>query len=141
MKMRIRTAILALLSAPIALAATGCSLTRNNLFANGTLSLERVHTEGITVIDAQAYSENDTLIVSGHVVRRDFRTPSRGHIDITVVSPDGKVLERTTARHPIVSKGRRRSAAFKARLDSVPPKGSIVRVVRRAGPHDAGKEG
>ncbi len=123
--------ILLLLAIFIAcIAMIGCTAKGVNLVDKGIVSIEKVPTSDIYVSAAYVYQDGDELVISGKVKHRHAHRKSGGHVDITILDPEGKIImEVTTSYLPriIRSKGSR-EARFSVRLPFIPPKGSTVRV-------------
>ncbi len=119
--------------------ASACSTNRVNLADNRTVSLERVHSDNITVSRVYVYQDGDQLEISGRVKRRSSSIFNGGHVDIAIISPDGEILEQVSTRYypRIIRRRGARESFFTARLTAIPPKGSIVRVAY----HEAVKSG
>ncbi|OKY76499.1 MAG: hypothetical protein BM485_04520 [Desulfobulbaceae bacterium DB1] len=123
----------------MALSTGGCSPLGRNLVQEDTAKLEfRTASNSIVVGSANVYEKNDKLIVSGSVNRASgSRGRIRGHVDINVIDPDGKLLTRQTTALllPANSHSNGRSSRFLAYLDSVPPPGSVIQVAAHKGSH------
>ena len=116
----------------VALVVSGCvSGERVNLVSNGTVTLERVPTKGLYVSSAEVFQKGEDVIVSGRVTCRNRNQSSvMGHIDITLLSSDGKVIKQTYSSHAPkrIPNTRNMSASFTKSLGVMPPKNSIIRV-------------
>ncbi len=110
-----------------------CASGRLNLAESGAIHIEEVPSTDKYVIGVTAYEDGDGLIIKGKVRGLGSSIGSRGHIDIVVVSPDGKILTQSSA--PILPRTtlrkRTRNALrshFETRLGNIPPAGSAVRI-------------
>ena len=120
---------------------SGCAANRVDLVDSGFLTLEKQAAGKVYVAWSDAYEREDGFVVTG-VLRRSDRvgSPIKAHVDVTVLSPDGRVVD--TARSGDVYVPRRitgRGQSFKrfsVHFSSKPPRGSTVRVVSHSGPHD-----
>jgi len=112
----------------------GCASDRVNLVDRGTVSIERVPSGGIYISEVRVNQDGDELVVTGRVRRRGHSPVSLGHVDVSIISPEGKTLEQVSTYYSpriIPSKpGHRRlhGSRFEVRLPTIPPTGSKVRV-------------
>ena len=121
---------------------SGCTaVSRTDLVKSGVINIERQRTGKVYIAWSDAYEDGDGFVVTG-VLRRHDRLggPIKTHVDITILSPDGTVLDK--ARSSDVHVSRRISGRgypfdrFKVRFPSIPAQGSVVRVVGHSGQHD-----
>jgi len=116
----------------ISMTGLGCASNRVNLIKKGTVTLERIPSKGYYVSHVDVYQNDNELVLHGNVKRRTHSNTVTGHVDITIVSPDGEILgEISTSYRPrIILRRRLRKCTsyFTVSLSIVPPKGSIVRV-------------
>lgn len=118
----------------------GCATTHTDL--DGTSGPIRVKTGSLPGIrvEPHVYQEANEFVVAGFIKPTGVRGASLvGHVHITVVDPQGVLLESVAVRYiPQVfpSKGPRRSA-FHWRSATVPPAGSTVRIDYTEDRHDA----
>jgi hypothetical protein len=103
--------------------------TSRDLMANGTVRLEFISVPGISLPHAHAYLRGNEVLVTGRL-RRELTAPgpSTGTLEISLVSPDGMVLERTTASYALSSTAQRGGGGFSVRFHSLPPYGSVIRI-------------
>lgn len=120
---------------------SGCAANRVYLVDSGFLTLEKQATGKVYVAWSDAYEREDGFVITGVLRRRDsVGLPLKTHVDVTVLSPDGRVVD--TARSGDIYVPRRmtgRGQSFKrfsVHFPSIPPRGSTVRVVSHSGPHD-----
>ena len=120
------------LPATICLASNGNTAQRE---AAGVTILDL--SKSIYVSSATASSQNNTLVVQGTVKPHSAgQGRIRGHVDISVIGPDGKLLaEESVFPRLGATHGNARSSRFIAYLDLVPPPGSIVEVTAHKGWH------
>jgi hypothetical protein len=120
---------------------SGCAANRVDLVDSGFLTLEKQATGKVYVAWSDAYEREDGFVVTG-VLRRSDRvgSPIKTHVDVTVLSPDGRVVDTARSGDVYVSRritGRGQSfKRFSVSFSSMPPRGSTVRVVSHSGPHD-----
>lgn len=146
---------LCLLGTSIALAAGilaagvlgGCASDRTDLVLSGYLSVEPTLTKALKQAP-EVYEQDGSLVVSGKL---DSDEATRGgHIDVSVVAPDGAIAYHATVNHRQPEAHRRvgprgrplgaRSSAsttYSVRFPGLPPRGSVVRVRRDSLPHTA----
>ncbi|MBI5557443.1 MAG: hypothetical protein HY885_07370 [Deltaproteobacteria bacterium] len=121
-----------------ALPATVC------LASNGNPA--RQEAAGVTILDlsksiyvssATASRQNNTLVVQGTVKPHSAgQGRIRGHVDISVIGPDGKLLaEESVLPRSGATHSNARSSRFIAYLELVPPPGSIVEITAHKGLH------
>ncbi len=125
----------------IASVVSGCATGRVNLVDAGVVTLEKQAAGKVYVAWSSAHECEDGLVITG-VLRRSDRTgsPIRAHVDVTVISPDGRVVNTACSNHVYVPRrrtGRGQSLQrFKVQLPDIPPRGSSVRLVSRSGRHN-----
>ena len=120
---------------------SGCTANRVDLVDSGFLTLEKQAAGKVYVAWSDAYDRDGGFVVTGVLRRSDHvGSPIKAHVDVTVLSPDGRVVD--TARSGDVYVPRRitgRGQSFKrfsVPFSSKPPRGSTVRVVSHSGLHD-----
>lgn len=87
--MKIRVVLKRICLFALLLILVSCATERTNLVKTEQVSLDVAAAKGITVLDADVYQDGDKLIVEGRV-----RSMHDGHIDITIVGPDGKIIKQ-----------------------------------------------
>jgi len=122
---------------------SGCTtVERSDLVKTGILNIEQERTGKVYIAWSGAYEDGDGFIVTGVLRRRDqVGMPVKTHVDVTMLSPDGTVLNEARSSDVYVSRritgrGHLSFERFKVRFPNVPPKGSLVRVVSHSGQHD-----
>lgn len=121
----------AVIVAVLALAMVGCAPHRD-LIAAGALRLEQPPQNDRHLRSISAYERDGTLSVSG-----TWSVPPRsGHVDVTLLSPEGDVLAETRTKLVLPLHHRQRHPSrFYTELDTVPPDRSVLRVVIHFGDH------
>ena len=120
----------------------GCAMNRVDLVDAGMLSLEQHNTGKVYIAWSGAYEQDDGFVISGVLRRRDsVGTAIRTHVDVTVLSPDGTILDEARSSDVYVARritGRSYLSfeRFKVRFPDVPATGSSVRVVSHSGRHN-----
>ena len=118
----------------VSMTGWACASNRVNLLKNGTTKLEIIPSRGIYISRVYVIQDGDKLVIKGTVKRRSSSRAGSGHVDISIVSPEGEVFEKVSTFYIpriIPSKpGRRKSrgSRFEVRLPTIPPTGSKVRV-------------
>ncbi len=109
----------------------GCVSHRINLVENGKIIIERVPSKNIYVSEAHVYQEENELVITGRVKRSNTSVWDGGHVDIAVVSPKGKVLDKVSTSYTprIIRRKGSRESFFSASLPMTPPEGTTVRLV------------
>ncbi len=127
-------------SAVTAAIVSGCAANRVDLVRAGVLALEP-HAAGKVVIAwSSAHKDKGGFVIAGVLTRHDHvGLPIRAHVDITVLSPEGRALEESRTPDiyvPAHVTGRGQSfKRFEVRFPHVPPQGSSVRLVCHSDPH------
>lgn len=116
----------------VSITGWACASNCVNLLKDGTLKLETISSRGYYISKVHANQVNDELEITGKVKRRSYSGTGGGHVDITIISPDGEVLEKLSTFYvPRMIPSRRmhtRESRFEVRLPTIPPTGSKVRV-------------
>lgn len=137
-KLSLRMIVVTLSTA--AMLATGCATNRIDLVDEGIVSVDTVPSKRVKVLWTDVYQDGEDFVVYG-VVQRLSHTSYliKTHVDITILSPDGTVLQE--ARTPdiyvptrIPGKGINWER-FQVRLPDIPPQGSKVGMVVHSGSH------
>jgi hypothetical protein len=122
---------------------SGCTAAdRTDLVKNGTVKIAQQKTGKAYIAWSSAYKQDGDLLITGVLRRRDHvGRPIRTHVDVTVVSPDGTVMDRARSSDTYVSRritgrGYKSFERFKVRIPGTPEKGSLVRLVSHSGKHD-----
>jgi hypothetical protein len=122
-------------------ALSGCAVASENISKKGLVTVERVASQKVAIPWANVYRTDQSLIVHGVVRRRSYSNqPLQVHVDATVLSSDGEVLQEAVSRDvwvPRRSPGKGSgSHAFEIRLPVARAEGGTVRLVCHAGPRD-----
>jgi hypothetical protein len=105
---------------------TGCATNRIDLVDSGVLTLEKQATGKVYIAWSDAYEDGDGFVVTGVLRRRDtVGLPIKAHVDITIQSPDGKVLNEGRSSDVYVPRriiGRGQSLQrFRVSFPQIPP--------------------
>ncbi len=123
---------------------SGCSFSSMNLADDKAYTVEcDKSSDRISIRSAKVYEDDGNTVVSGKVkLNKHLQQPRQGHVDIAVISPDGKVTDtasvfytpriRTTRMQRKANKG----SSFSARFPGSLPQGAIIRIV----PHNSIEE-
>ncbi|MHC4159692.1 MAG: hypothetical protein ACYSSO_11520 [Planctomycetota bacterium] len=119
----------------------GCATNRVDLVDSGVLTLEKQETGKVYIVWSDAYEDGDGFVVTGVLRRRDtVGLPIKTHVDITIQSPDGTIIDESRSSDVHVPRriiGRGQSLQrFKVRFPKIPPQGSLVRLVSHSGLHN-----
>ena len=138
MKKKLLSLVIATVFSSLAIIISGCATDRVDLVDTGVLSLEQHTTGKVYIAWSDAYEDGDGFVVSGVVRRRDTAgQPIKVHVDVTILSPDGKVLDEGRSSDIYVPRrivGRGQSLKrFSVRFGSIPAEGSKVSIVTRSG--------
>ena len=120
---------------------SGCATDRVDLVDTGVLSLEQHTTGKIYIAWSDAYEDGDGFVVTGVLRRRDtVGLPIKTHVDITIQSPDGTIIDESRSSDVHVPRriiGRGQSLQrFRARFPTIPAEGSKVSIVTHSGSHN-----
>ena len=119
---------------------SGCAANRVDLVDAGVLSLEQHTTGKVYVAWSDAYEDGDGFVVTGVLRRRDtVGLPIKAHVDITIQSPDGSIVDESCSSDVhvpgrIPGKGINWKR-FKIRLPEMPPQNSMVSMTVHSGEH------
>ena len=127
----------------LAVVISGCATNRVNLVDSGVLSLEQHSTGKVYIAWSDAYEDGDGdgFVVTGVLRRRDtVGLPVKIHVDITIQSPDGTIIDESHSSDVNVPRriiGRGQSPQrFMVRFSSIPAEGSKVSIVTHSGLHN-----
>jgi len=137
-KKKLLSLVIATVFSLLAIVISGCATDRVDLVDTGVLSLEQHTTGKVYIAWSDAYEDGDGFVVSGVVRRRDTAgQPIKVHVDVTILSPDGKVLDEGRSSDIYVPRrivGRGQSLKrFRVRFPSIPAEGSKVSIVTCSG--------
>ncbi|MCB2181052.1 MAG: hypothetical protein KQH63_03375 [Desulfobulbaceae bacterium] len=127
-----------LIVAVMTMFASGCSTIDHNLTQEKGVKIKILDvSNSIYVSSANVHEKNNKVVISGFIKKT---SPSsgriRGHVDINVIDPDGKIIaEKTVLPYPGNSQPNARISRFSAFLDMTPPPGSVVLVAAHKGSH------
>ena len=117
-----------------AVISCGCATSRVDLVKSGALTIEGRAEGKVQIAWSDAYEQAGGLRITGVLMRHDHvGTPIKAHVDATILSPDGRVLDTACSKDIYVPRritGRGQSLKrFSVRFPHVPPQGSSVRLV------------
>ncbi|MHC4645871.1 MAG: hypothetical protein ACYTBJ_10225 [Planctomycetota bacterium] len=141
MKKRLSTAIVTIGFGVLSAIISGCATNRTDLVDEGIVSVETVPSERVKVLWTDVYQDGQDWVVYGVLHRRSQTScPIRAHVDISILSADGTILEeaRTEEIHVaghVPGKGINWTP-FQVRFPGSPPKNSNVRLVVHDGLHE-----
>ena len=141
MKKKVLSLVNATVFGILTIVISGCATNRIDLVDSGVLSLEQHTTGKVYIAWSDAYKNGDGFVVTGVLKRRGtIGMPIKAHVDVTVLSPDGKVLDEARSSDVYVPRritGRGQSLKrFRVSFSNIPPQGSSVRLVSHSGLHD-----
>ncbi len=134
------TVITLLLLVVVSLSCTAAN--RTDLVKSGVVTIEQQRTGKAYIAWSSAYKEKGDLVITGVLRRRDHvGLPIKTHVDVTIVSPDGTVLDEARSSdvyvsRRIIGRGYLSFERFKIRIPSIPAQGSLVRLISHSGQHD-----
>jgi hypothetical protein len=142
MKKKFLTTIVMLGFSLLSIFISGCTSNRVDLVYSGVINLEQHKTGKVYIAWSNAYEQDDGFVITGVLRRRDHAGMSiKTHVDVTVLSPDGTILDEARSSDVYVSRritGRSCLSfeRFKVCLPKIPAKESLVRVVSHSGLHN-----
>jgi hypothetical protein len=142
MKKKVLSLVIAMVFGILTTVISGCAANRVDLVDSGVLSLTQQSTGKVYIAWSGAYEQDDGFVITGVLRRRDHvGLPIKTHVDVTILSPDGTILDEARSSDVCVSRritGRSYLSfeRFKVRFPNVPAKGSSVRLVSHSGQHD-----
>ncbi len=99
----------------------------------GIVSVETVYSDYLLFQTIQVTYDNNILTVKGYVALK--RITIRGHFEMTVISPEGKVLDKVSTQDRYYNKRRNRPIKFFSVESPVyPSKGSRLKIIFREKP-------
>jgi hypothetical protein len=123
--------------------SSGCTAaSRTDLVKSSVLNIEQQRTGKAYIAWSDVYEEDDGFVITGVLRRCDHvGVPIKTHVDITILSPDGTVLDEARSSDVYVSRritgrGHLSFERFKVRFPSVPAQGSSARVISHSGEHN-----
>lgn len=125
----------------LAAVISGCAADRVDLVETGVLTLEKQAAGKVYISWSSVFEQEDGLVITGFLRRRDrVGSPIKTHVDVTVLSPNGQVVDTARSNDVYVPRritGRGQSLRrFRIYLRDVPGRGSLVKMVSHSGPHD-----
>jgi len=111
----------------------GCGANRVDLIDSGSLNLEKETSGKVYIAWSDVYEDEKGFIVTGVLRRRDrVGLPIKTHVCVTLLSPDGIVLDEAQSSEVYVPRriiGKFRGfKRFRVRFENMPPQGSLVRI-------------
>jgi hypothetical protein len=119
-------------------ALSGCAVPGENISKKGLVTVERVSSPKVDILRADVYRTDETLIIRGVVRRREYSgQPLLVHVDATVLSGAGEILQEATGRdvwapRRLAGKGFN-YGDFEIRLSPPVPEGGTVKLVCHGG--------
>jgi hypothetical protein len=118
----------------VSVSVTGWAYASNcaNLLKNGSFKIEAVSSKGYYLSNVHVNQVDGGIEITGKVKRRSYAGIGGGHVDITIISLEGEVLDKfSTIYSPRMIPMRRvhmRESGFEVHLPMIPPKGSKIRI-------------
>jgi hypothetical protein len=118
---------------------SGCSGSQISLVDQGIVSVEAKPSKNVGILWTDVYQDGEDIVVYGVVRRRSHTSyPLKTHVDVTILSPDGEVLQEV--RTPDIYVARRIPGKginwnrLEVRLPDI-PHNSRVQAVAHSGSH------
>ncbi len=111
------------------LVVTGCA-TNKSISNVNDFTINENSTNEFKITATETYADDGAFIVSGKIKRKNVQRSYPGHVDVTVRSADGDVIDHvgTKLDLPFLGRSNRKNSSFSAQFSEVPPKGSNVSV-------------
>lgn len=142
MKTMLSASLIAIGFSMLSVVLSGCNVNRADLVDGDIISLEQQNTGKVYIAWGGAYEQDDRFVVTGVLRRRDsVGMPIKTHVDVTILSPEGMILEEARSSDVYVSRhitGRSYLSfeRFKVYFPKIPVKDSSVRLVSHSGRHN-----
>ena len=119
---------------------SGCSGGRLDLVKCGDISIEKIDSKHVNITWCSIYKENGDYVLTGAIKRRENSLhPVLAHIDASIISQDGKVIDEKRTNNiyvPIRSSCRGLGyKRFELRIIDIPT-GAMVRLVAHSESHE-----
>ena len=142
MKKKVLSLVITTVFGILTIIISGCATNRIDLVDTGVISLEQRNMGKVYIAWSGAYEQDDGFVITGVLRRRDhIGMAIRAHVDVTVLSPDGTILDEARSSDFYVSRciiGRSCLSfeRFKVCFPNIPANGSLVRLVSHSGRHN-----
>lgn len=127
----------------ICMTGFACASNKVNLLKNKTIELEKISYRGVRILNVFVQEENGKTKIFGRVKNTSFVPINFGHVDISIISPEGTIVKEASTQYiPKTLKKRKRhsdGSRFYTHLQFVPPEGSIVRIAFHKTPFKTNK--
>lgn len=134
-KKRLRISLLLIIA--ICMSSFSCTSTNYNMLKDSSLKLQHVPYKSIRISEVVVQKENSGIEISGKVKNRGVMHAGFGHVDISIISPEGAVLKELSTHYiPSLSinKGRHsHGSQFNINTPFIPPHGSKVLIAYHRG--------
>ena len=129
----------------IVMTLSGCASNRVNLLDESKVFIEYVPSKWIDFNRVHAGQAENEFIITGRLKHRNISLYRAGHVDVAIVSPEGKVLECASTSYTPRNISRRRickhrGSYFEVRLPIVLREGSKVRLAHHQTMKSIGKQ-
>ena len=138
MQKKILSLVIAMVIGILTLVISGCAANRADLVDKGIVSVETSPSKKVKILWTRVYQDGEDFVVYAVVQRRNHTSyPIRTHVDVTILAPDGKILQE--ARTPDIYVSRRRPGKginwtrFRVPLSGQPVEGSKANIVVHSG--------
>jgi hypothetical protein len=141
-KKKVLSLVIATVFGILIIIISDCATNKVDLVDTGRLSLEQHRIGKVYIAWSGAYEQDDGFVITGVLRRRDrVGAAIRAHVDVTVLSPDGTILDEACSSdvyvaRRITGKSYLSFERFKVRFPDMPATGSSVRLVSHSGRHN-----
>jgi hypothetical protein len=141
MQKRLSAVVVTLGFSVLPVVISGCATNRTDPVDKGIVSVETVPSRKVNILRTDVYKDSEGFVVYGVVQRlSDTSYPIKTHVDITILSRDGTVLQEARTSDIYVPRripGKGISwERFQIRFPHIPPQGSKVNMIVHGGRHN-----
>ncbi|MHC4758916.1 MAG: hypothetical protein ACYTE8_09675 [Planctomycetota bacterium] len=134
MEKKMLTLVIATVFGMMTLVIPGCTANRTNLVDKGIVSVETEPSKKFEILWTDVYQNGEDFVVYGVMRRRSHtRYPVRAHVHVSILAPDGTILQKTPTPDIYVSRWQSGKGInwtrFRVRLPGRPVAGSRVNMV------------
>jgi hypothetical protein len=120
----------------------GCQSQRMNLTKQGLYSVDKTASKTVEILWADVYKQEGQVTANGAIRRRHYASsPLKTHIDVQVLSSDGRTVYKTQTPDMYVPPRRVGKGIdfkrFSVELPQKPPQDATVHLLCHAGAHGA----
>ncbi len=109
--------------------AIGCA-SRINLVEDGMYSIYTQDIKDIKITTMEISVNDGKFMVTGKLKRAITSRSYPGHVDVSIIGPDGSVLDQISVKNkmPFIGRSKRKNSSFRAEFSQIPPEGATVKI-------------